>query len=321
MRKIVILDRYTIHPSETELAWFEEWGAVTSYDFTPKELVASRIGDAEIVFTDSTYIGKEVIDACSKLQWIGILATGTNSVDLEYAASKKIPACNVPAYGTNSVSQCAFALLLYGCGRLREHLHFVAEGGWCSQPMVPFWNYPSYELAGKVMGIIGFGSIGQQSAKTALGFGMNVLISSGYPKKELETETMKFVSTEELLSSSDVILLHCPLTEENQELIKKESIEKMKDGVILVNTARGKLIREEDLFDALQSGKIAFACLDVLAEEPPNPNNPLFTLKNCFITPHTAWTSEEARIRICQIAAENLKQFLNGKLVNCVNLK
>jgi len=320
MKKIVILDGYTIHPMTEELQWFKELGDVTIYESTPDESAAARIGDAEIVFTDSTYIGKEVLDCCPNLEWIGILATGTNSVDLEYAKSKGIPVCNVPAYGTNAVSQCAFALLLYACGHLKEHLEYVKNRLWCTQQTVPYWNHPSYELEGKVMGIIGFGRIGKQSAKTALAFGMRVLVFSKYPDKEMETENLKFVSKDELLANADVLFLHCPLTEENEGLINKERIAKMKDGVILVNTARGKLIHEFDLFEALQSKKIAFACLDVLAEEPPSCNNPLFTLENCFITPHVAWTSEEARIRICQIASENLRTFLDGQLLNCVNL-
>lgn len=320
MNKIVILDGYTIHPNATELTWFQDLGEVSFYDRTPNELVGSRIGDAQYVYTDSTYIGKSVMDQCPHLKWIGILATGLNSVDVAYAKSKGISVCNVPGYGTDPVSQYAFSLLFYACSRLNQHLHYVQEGSWRADQIVPYWDSPFMELAGKTMGIFGFGPIGQRSAKTALALGMKVLVFSNYPDPSFQSDSLKFTNLEEVLSHSHVINLHCPLTESNLGIINKQTIDKMRDGVILINTARGKLIVEDDLNEALVSGKVAFAALDVLAEEPPHPGNPLLTAKNCYITPHVAWTSNDARIRICQIASNNLKEFLAGNLVNCVTL-
>lgn len=323
MHKIVILDGYTIHPTPEELKIFSDFGEVMLYHRTPAHLTISRIGNATVVFTDSTYIGKAVLDACPNIKYIGILATGLNSVDINYAKSKNITVCNVPAYGTDSVSQYAFSLLLYGASKMEKHNAYVTEGHWTqnAEP-VPYWDFSFLQLAGKTMGIIGFGNIGKRSVKTALSLGMKVLVYTKYPDDTFATNFSEpgqliFSDMDTLLSSSHVIMLHCPLIEQSTQtatrnvgLINGHTIDQMKDGVILINTARGKLIVETDLADALNRGKISFAGLDVLAEEPANPNNPLLSAKNCFITPHAAWTSEDARKKIIQISLENLRRFI-----------
>ncbi len=319
MKKIVILDGYTIYAAKDQFNLFEELGHLELYERTPKELVIERIGNAEIVFTDSTYIGKDAMDACPNIEFIGILATGINSVDIEYAQEKGIAVCNVPAYGTDSVSQYAFSLLLYGASRLSIHNQYVMEGNWQKgKDYVPYWDFPFMELCNKTIGIVGFGNIGKRSAKTALAFGMKVLVSTQHPLYTEEWKAVHYLPLEEIYKQSDVIFLHCPLTAHNMGIINEKAIDKMKDGVILINTARGKLIDESALAHGLISGKIAFAGLDVLAEEPPLSDNPLLTAKNCFITPHAAWTSKDAGVRLFHVALENLKGYLNGIMVNSV---
>lgn len=320
MSKIVILDGYTIHPNKEELKRFEALAPVTIYDRTPPELTVERIKDAEYVFTDSTYIGKQVFDQCPNIQWIGILATGINSVDIHYAIEKGIPVCNVPAYGSDIVAQHAFALLLYGCHQLNHYLPYVKSGDWQQDVNVPYWNQPVFSLAGKTIGIFGFGSIAKNSIRIAHSLGMKVVVCTAHPDEQYASERLCFVSKKELLACADVISLHCPLTEKNHGLIDQKAISQMKDGVILINTARGKLIDEEALAIALKEGKVAFAGLDVLSSEPPALDNPLLQAKNCYITPHAAWASTEARQRICVIATENLKAYLSGRLMNCVTL-
>lgn len=319
MKKIVILDGYTICAAEDQFHLFEELGQLELYDRTPEGLIIQRIGDAEIVFTDSTYIGKEVMDSCPNMKFIGILATGINSVDIEYARKKGIVVCNVPAYGTDSVSQYAFSLLLYGASRLQTHSQYVQDGYWLQgRDYVPYWQFPFMELRGKTLGVIGFGNIGKRSAKTALAFGMKVVVATGHPVHTEEWKEVRYITLDELFKESDVLFLHCPLTSHNVGFINEEAITKMKDGVILINTARGKLIQEQALANGLNSGKIAFAGLDVLGEEPPTKKNPLLTAKNCIITPHAAWTSKDAGRRLFHVALDNLKGYLNGVIVNSV---
>lgn len=318
--KIVILDGYTINPGDLSWSRLGQYGELTVYEGTPAELIASRIGDAEVVMTSKCVLTAEVLSQCPNLAWIGILATGINMVDLEYAASRGIPVANIPAYSTDSVAQFTFSLLLEICNRVGVHDRAVHSGQWQSSKDFCFRLTPQMELAGKTIGVIGFGNIGKRVAKMAEAFGMKVLIASSYPDPAFATENISFASLEKLLSSSDVISLHCPLTENNRGMINRETISKMKDGAILLNTSRGPLINEEDLASALKSGKVFAAGLDVLSVEPPRDGNPLIGLPNCVITPHIAWITKESRVRLIDTAVANLESYLSGENANCVNL-
>lgn len=317
--KIVFLDGYTANPGDLSWQQFEELGQFTVYDRTEPEKILERIDDAECIYTNKCIIDKKIIDSCPKLKWIGVTATGYNVVDVEYAKEKGIPVTNAPAYSSNVVAEYSYGLLLQLCHSIKDHSDRVHQGKWSQAPDFCFCDFPQMELFGKTMGIIGFGNIGRRSAKIAEAFGMKVLISSSYPDHTFETENIKFADLEGVLSNSDVINLHCPLTETNKGFINRDTIEKMKDGVILINTARGPLIHEGDLAVALRSGKIGGAALDVLCKEPPSLEHPLIGLSNCIITPHVAWASKEARQRLLTIVSNNLKEFINGNSVNCVN--
>ncbi len=316
--KIVVLDGDRENPGDLSWGGLAALGDLTVYDkpVGEKETV-QRIGDAEIIFTNKTLITKSVLDACPGVKYIGVLATGYNVVDCEAAKEKGIPVTNIPAYGTMAVSQYAIAMLLEICNRVGHHAEAVAQGRW--QGDWCFWDHPLMELDGKTMGIIGFGRIGRQTGRIAKALGMEVL---AYSRSECEEGRAigRYVKLEELLEQSDVISLHCPLFPETKGIINRQTIEKMKDGVILINTARGPLIEEQDLADALNSGKVAAAAMDVVSEEPIRADNPLLKAKNCFITPHIAWASKESRQRIMDCAVENLKAYLAGKPVNVVNL-
>jgi len=317
--KIVILDGYTINPGDLSWSGLEKYGELTVYDRTPKELIVPRIGDAEIILTSKCVLTAEILSQCPNLNYIGILATGINMVDLEYAFSHNIPVTNIPAYSTDSVAQFTFSLLLEICNQVKAHDDAVHSGQWQYSKDFCFCLTPQMELAGKTFGIIGYGNIGKRVARTAEAIGMNVLIASNYPDPAFETENIAFASLGEVLAGSDIISLHCPLTEENKGFINQEAISKMKDGVILLNTSRGPLIKEEDLAQALQSGKVFAAGLDVLSVEPPKDDNPLIGLPYCIITPHIAWITRESRTRLIDIAVSNLKSYLTGKNLNCVN--
>ena len=317
--KIVILDGYTINPGDLSWSALEKYGELTVYERTPKELIIPRISDAEIVMTSKCVLTAEVMSMCPKLKWIGILATGINMVDLEYASSRNILVANIPAYSTDSVAQFAFSLLLEICNRVGDHEKAVHSGHWLSSKDFCFCLTPQKELAGKTFGVIGFGNIGKRAAKIAEAFGMKVLIASSYPDPAFETDRIAFVSLEKLFADSDVVSLHCPLTDGNRGFINKNAIAKMKNGVILLNTSRGPLINEEDLAQALKSGKISAAGLDVLSTEPPDKYNPLIGLPNCIITPHIAWITKESRTRLIDTAVFNLESWLAGTNINCVN--
>lgn len=320
--KIIILDGYAENPGDLSWDGFRELGDLTVYDRTPEddtEEILRRIGTAEIVITNKTPLTAEVIDRSPNLKYIGVLATGYNVVDTEAAARKKIPVTNIPSYGTAAVAQYTIALLLEICHRIGHHSQAVSEGRWTASPEFCFWDYPLIELAGKTMGIIGFGRIGQETARLAQAFGMDILVYSRHPKTEFLSEHCRQVSLPELLANSDVISLHCPLFPDTKGLICKETIQQMKDGVILLNTARGQLIAEKDLAEALQSGKIYAAGVDVVSTEPIEGDNPLLTAPNCLITPHIAWAPKESRQRLMDTAVDNLRAFLDGKLTNVVN--
>ena len=318
--KIVILDGYTINPGDLSWSELNKYGDLTVYERTPKELIVSRIGDAEIVMTSKCMLTAEVMSQCPNLRWVGILATGINMVDLEYASAHQIPVTNIPAYSTDSVAQFTFSLLLELCNRVRVHNEAVHSGQWQNSKDFCFTLTPQMELAGKTFGIIGFGNIGKKVALIAEALGMNVLIASSFSDPSFETAKISFASMDELFSASDVISLHCPLREDTKDLINEATIAKMKTGVILINTSRGPLINEEDLAQALRSGKVSAAGLDVLSVEPPKENHPLIHLDNCIITPHIAWITRESRTRLIDAAVSNLEGYLNGEDVNRVNL-
>lgn len=320
--KIVILDGYTENPGDLSWGELEKLGELTVYDRTPFENtgeIIQRIGDAEIVITNKTPITRETMDSCTNIKYIGMLATGYNVVDYKAAKEKGIPLCNIPSYGTDAVGQFAIALLLEICHHIGHHDQAVHDGRWEQNQDWCFWDYPLMELAGKTMGIIGYGRIGQSTGRIAQALGMNVLACDAYKNAELESAACHYVDLDELLSGSDVIALHCPLFPETEGIINRDSIAKMKDGVIILNNSRGPLIVEKDLADALTSGKVYAAGLDVVSTEPIRGDNPLLNAPNCIITPHISWASKESRQRLMDIAADNVKAFLAGKPQNVVN--
>ncbi|MDK2934569.1 MAG: glycerate dehydrogenase, partial [Clostridiales bacterium] len=282
--KIVVLDGYTLNPGDLSWERLEKLGEVTVYDRTPVDKILERIGDAEVVYTNKTPLTRETFEKAPNIKFVGVLATGYNVVDVEAAKEKGIPVTNIPTYGTTAVAQMAFALLLEVCHHVWAHNEAVKRGDWTNNPDWCFWNYPLIELAGKTMGIIGYGRIGQATGKIAQAFGMNVLAFDEYQNKDLESETMKYVDLDELLAKSDVISLHCPLFPSTEGIINKDTIAKMKDGVIIINTSRGPLIVEKDLAEALNSGKVYAAGLDVVSTEPIKMDNPLLTAKNTILT-------------------------------------
>ncbi len=319
--KIVVLDGYTENPGDLSWDGLGALGELTVYDrtsLTDEQEIISRIGDAEIVYTNKTPITKTVLDACPNMQFISVLATGYNVVDCAAARDRNIPVTNVPAYGTAAVGQFTIALLLEICHHVAHHSEAVHAGRWETANDFCFWDYPLIELAGKAMGIIGFGRIGQQTARIAKAMGMEIL---AYSRTETDAgrEIGTYVDLDTLLARSDVISLHCPLFPETKGMINRETIAKMKDGVILLNSSRGPLIVEQDLADALNCGKVYAAGLDVVSMEPIRGDNPLLTAKNCLITPHIAWAPRESRQRIMDCAEANLKAFLAGIPVNVVN--
>ena len=318
--KIVVLDGYTENPGDLSWKDLEALGETTIYDRTPVELVEERIGDAEIVITNKTPIDKEIFEKCQNIKYVGVLATGYNVVDVNTAAEKGIPVCNIPTYGTTAVAQMVFALLLEICHHVGTHSEAVKMGEWSNNVDWCFWKYPLIELAGKTMGIVGFGRIGKAVGRLAKAFGMNVLAYDEYENEEGKA-IADYVTLDELYTKSDVISLHCPLFPATTGMICKESIAKMKAGVILINTSRGPLINEADLAEALQSKKVYAAGCDVVSTEPIKADNPLLGCYNSILTPHIAWAPKESRQRLMDIAVDNVRNFLNGTTVNAVNMK
>ncbi|MBR2483437.1 MAG: D-2-hydroxyacid dehydrogenase [Oscillospiraceae bacterium] len=317
--KIVILDSYTENPGDLSWDGIARLGELTGYDRTAAEDVIRRIGDAEVVFTNKAPITREVIDACPSIRFISVLATGYNCVDYVYAKEKGIPVTNIPAYGTDSVGQFAIALLLEICHHIGHHSDTVHAGKWTNSPDFCYWDYPLIELAGKTMGIIGFGRIGQVVGRVAKALGMKVLAFSRSESESGKAIADAYVDLDTLLRESDVVSLHCPLFPETEGIINRDTIAKMKDGAILINNSRGQLVVEQDLADALNSGKLAAAGLDVVSVEPIRADNPLLSAKNCIITPHISWAAKEARERIMQMAEKNLQAYLDGAPINVVN--
>ncbi len=320
--KIVILDGYSLNPGDLDWSVFSDMGETVVYDRTPvddeKEIIR-RIGDSEIILTNKTPISRAILERCPAVRYVGLLSTGYNVVDVEAARERGIPVCNVPGYGTASVAQMTIALLLEICHRVGHHNQAVHAGRWSESVDYCFWDGTLIEAAGKTMGIVGFGSIGQAVGRIAEALGMTVIASGPHPWGEGERPA-PYVPLEELLGRSDVVSLHCPLFPETRGLINRETIAKMKDEAILLNTSRGPLLVEQDVADALNSGKLYAAGVDVAETEPIPAASPLLTAKNCVITPHIAWAPLEARRRLMDIAAGNLRSFLSGKPVNAVNL-
>lgn len=319
--QIVVLDGYALNPGDLHWTAFEALGALTVYDRTPLEdedEIVRRIGESEIVLTNKTPLSRSVLARCPGVRYIGVLATGYNVVDTAAARERGIPVCNVPAYGTRAVAQAAIALLLEICNRVGHHDQAVHAGRWSACPDYCFWDYPLMELAGKTMGIVGYGSIGQAVGEVALALGMEVVANGRRPWAEGE-KPARYVPLEELLRRSDVVSLHCPLLPETRGLINRDSLAAMKDGAILLNNSRGPLLVERDVADALNSGKLRAAGVDVADAEPIPADSPLLTAKNCVITPHISWAPLEARARLMEIAAANLRSFLSGEPANVVN--
>ncbi|MBU3172565.1 D-2-hydroxyacid dehydrogenase [Clostridium estertheticum] len=316
--KIVVLDGFTLNPGDLSWKEFEKLGELKVYDRTSFDEIVDRAYDCEIILTNKTPLGMDTLKKLPKIKYIGVLATGYNVVDVKAAKEMGIIVTNTPAYGTNSVAQFVFALLLEICHHVGEHNEVVRKGAWTNSKDFCFWNYHMIELAGKTMGIIGMGRIGVVTSTIAQAFGMNVLAYNPSKKESLISDTFKYVELDQLYEGADVISLHCPLFEETKGIINKESIKKMKDGVIIINTSRGPLIVEEDLAHALNSGKVAGVGLDVMSVEPVQMDNPLMRAKNCLITPHIAWAPKESRERLMNIAVDNLAQFVKGRPINIV---
>ena len=317
--KIVVLDGYTLNPGDLSWDGLKKIGDVVIYDRTPSNKIVERAAGAEIVYTNKTPLNREVLNQLPALKFIGVLATGYNVVDTEAAKEKGIVVTNIPGYGTDSVAQLTFALLLELCHHVQLHSNSVMQGRWSQSVDFCYWDYPLVELAGKTMGIIGFGSIGRRVADIASSFGMNIIGNDKFQTDQSGRKNFKWAEVNQLLEESDVVSIHCPLFPETKGLINKDRIKLMKKSAFLLNTSRGPVVVDEDLAEALNNGTIAGAGIDVLSVEPPSHDNPLFKAKNCLITPHIAWATKEARTRLMDIAVNNLLAFVNGKPVNLVN--
>lgn len=317
--KIVILDYPRENPGEIDWSRFEQFGEVERYARTFPEDVDARMADADVVFLNKTVITRENLQKCSKLKFISVIATGYNTVDVQAARELGIPVANVPSYGTEAIGQHAIALLLEITNHVAYHDGEVRKGrkngpgDWC------FWDYPSIELENKVMGIIGLGRIGQITSRVAQAFGMKVLAFDQYQNPSLVNENCQYTDLDTLLSQSDVIALHCPLFAETENIINRNTIAKMKDGVIIINNSRGALVVEEDLAEALKSGKVYAAGLDAVRNEPIEMDNPLLSAPNVFFTPHISWAAIECRQRLIDYSLDNLKAYLDGNPTNIVN--
>lgn len=317
--KIVVLDGYALNPGDLSWDGIRQFGDVTIYDRTPNDLIVERIGDAQIILLNKTPITADTLEKCPSVKLICVLATGYNVVDCDAAKARGIPVCNVPAYGTAAVSQFTFALLLELCHHVGHHSQSVHAGNWCRNTDFCYWDTPQMELAGKTMGIIGFGRIGRAVGTIAKAFGMRVI---AYNRSQcIEGEAIgEYVDLDTLLKTADVISLHCPLTPVTENIINRENLSKMKDGAILINTARGQLVDEAALAEALQSGKLRGAAVDVVTKEPMLEGNPLLDAPNCVITPHMAWAPVESRQRIMDCTVRSITSYLDGHPANTVNM-
>lgn len=318
--KIVNLDGITTNPGDLSWDGISRFGDYTVYDRTSPEQIVDRAKGANILIVNKTVITKDILDSLApELEYIGLQSTGYNVVDCEHARKLGITVCNIPSYSTNAVAQLVFAFILQITNEVTLHSNAVMNGEWCSCPDFCFWKKPLTELAGKTIGIIGFGAIGRKVAKLADAFDMNILAYAPRPKDKGDLKSVEFVAIDELLKNSDIITCHCPLTAETTGLINAENISKMKKTAIFINTSRGPVVDEYALADALNNGNIAAAGLDVLETEPAKKENPLLNAKNCYITPHIAWAAKETRARLIKILEENIEAYLNDRPQNVVN--
>ncbi|HEX5483703.1 MAG TPA: D-2-hydroxyacid dehydrogenase [Terriglobia bacterium] len=317
--KIVVLDGYTLNPGD--LSWDElnKLGSVEVYDRTPQDRVVERAAGAGAVLTNKVALRESALRELNGLRYIGVMATGYDIIDIAVARTLGITTTNIPAYGTDSVAQLTIALLLELCHHAGSHSYAVRAGEWCQSQDWCFWKWPLVELAGKTLGVIGFGRIGRRVAEIAHALGMQVVASGRSRQRPPAYKEFAWASVEEIMESADAVTLHCPLTPESRGLINAERLRLMKPSAFLVNTSRGGLVVEQDLADALNEGRLAGAALDVLSSEPPAPENPLLTAKNCIITPHLAWATQEARRRLMRIATDNLRAFVEGQPQNVVS--
>lgn len=315
--RIVVLDGFTLNPGDLSWNELKSIGECEIYDRSPPDDVVPRAGDAEIVLTNKTVLTRDQIQNLPKLKYIGVLATGYNVVDVAAARERNIPVTNVPTYGTRSVAQHTFALLLELTQHVGHHARTVRDGRWTKSPDFCYWDHPLVELHNLTLGIVGFGRIGTAVGEIASAFGMKVLASRA--TRQSSPSAIQFVDLETLFRQSDVVSLHCPLTPQTRNLVNQERLAMMKPSAFLLNTSRGPLIDEPALVEALNSGRIAGAALDVLSVEPPTADNPLLRAKNCLITPHIAWATRAARSRLMQIAVANVRAFLDGRPENVVN--
>lgn len=317
--KIVVMDGKGVNPGDMSWKQIQQFGELIVYERTASEEIIDHVGDAEIVLTNKTVFDEDTIAKLKNVKYIGVLATGYNVVDLKAASKRGIVVTNIPAYSTDSVAQMTFAHILNVTNHVDHYARASRDGEWSRCPDFCYWDKPLVELAGKTIGIIGLGNIGMKVANIALNFDMNVIAYTSKEPKEIPNGINK-ASIDNILSDSDIISLHCPLTKQTRELINKDSIAKMKRSVIVVNTGRGPLVNEKDVANALHNGLIGAYCADVMCSEPPSADNPLFVEQNAYITPHVAWASKEARIRLMDIAEKNIHSFLSGKPINVVNI-
>jgi len=318
--KIVVLDGYTLNPGDLSWDGLKDLGDVTIYDYTPADQIVARAQGAEILFTNKTPLMADTLAQLDKLTYIGVLATGYNVVDVKAAAARGVAVTNIPTYGTSSVAQMVFALLLELCHHVQLHSDAVRAGEWSESRDFCFWKTPLVELQGKTIGIVGFGRIGRQVARIADAFGMRILAQDKFQGPAPDLADFRWAELDELLAQSDVVSLHCPLFPDTAGLINQETLARMKPSAFLINTSRGGLIVDQDLSDALNRNQIAGAALDVLSVEPPPADNPLLKAKNILITPHISWATGEARARLMGIAVDNLKAYLAGKPVNVIKV-
>ena len=319
MMKLVVLDGYALNPGDLSWDALRSMVDVVVHDRTPAAQIIDRARDADILLTNKTPLRAATFAQLPRLKFIGVLATGYDVVDAADAKSHGIPVANVPTYGTDSVAQFAFALILELCHRVQIHSDAVRAGEWTASPDWSFWKTPLIELSGKTLGIAGFGRIGRRTAAIGNAMGMRILANDLVTANAPDYEGFRWASLDELFAESDVISLHCPLTADNEGMVNAARLMKMKSSAFLVNTSRGKLIAAQDLADALNAGRIAGAAIDVLPVEPPPGGNPLFTAKNCILTPHIAWATHGARERLMNIVVENVRAFLAGTPINVVN--
>jgi glycerate dehydrogenase len=317
--KIVVLDGHALNPGDLSWSGFEKFGDVIVHERTSPDKFLERAKDADVLFTNKTPVREEFINQLPALKFIGVLATGYNIIDIEAVNRKGIVVSNIPDYGSYSVAQLTFALLLELCHHVQRHSDSVREGAWAASKDWSYWNYPLVELYGKTIGIIGFGSIGRKVGDMATAFGMNVLGTARTHSDQSHRKNFRWVDVPELLAQSDVVSIHCPLTPQTNGMINTKTLGSMKESAFLLNTSRGPIVADADLADALDRGVIAGAGIDVLSIEPPREDNVLFKAKNCIITPHIAWATKEARTRLMGMAVDNLRAFAEGRPINVVH--